>query len=501
MALLTQKPQWENLKRLKEELPELKKLKNDLTLEHKGLYLDYSKNAISHQVIAELVALAKSCELEQWRDKMFTGEKINNTEDRAVLHTALRAPREAVVNFQGENVMPFIHNTLKRMNAASGALRVQENITDIVNIGIGGSDLGPYMVCEALKHYASGPQVHFVSNVDGAHINETLKGLNPKTTLFLIASKTFTTQETMTNAHTARAWFLKSMQESDIANHFMALSTNLDAVTDFGIAPENMFPFKDWVGGRYSLWSSIGLSICMAIGFDKFEELLAGAHAMDMHFKTAPLDHNMPVLLGLLGVWYRNFWNAEAHAVLPYAQNLHRFPAFLQQMDMESNGKTVTRYGKKTDYDTGPIIFGEAGTNGQHAFYQLIHQGSSMIPADFILVKKPYNGNHDHHKKLLANGLAQTDALMHGQTLSQANGDPHRVFNGNVPTNTIVLDELTPFNLGQLIALYEHKVFVQGTIWDLNSFDQPGVELGKTLANKILNDGPQTKLHKYVLED
>jgi glucose-6-phosphate isomerase len=304
----------------------------------------------------------------------------------------------------------------------------------------------------------------------------------------------------MTNATTARTWFLQNMPESEIENQCYALSTNKQAVTEFGISEDLMVPFRDWVGGRYSLWSSIGLSICMSVGFDNFRSLLDGAHAMDTHFKTAPLDQNMPVIMGMLGIWYRNFWGAQAHAVLPYAQNLHRFPAFLQQMDMESNGKSVTRDGTRINYDTGPIIFGEAGTNGQHAFYQLIHQGTTMIPCDFILIKKPYNGNEDHHKKLLANGLAQADALMMGQTLDCANGDPHRVFKGNIPSNTVVLDDLSPFNLGQLIALYEHKVFVQGIVWELNSFDQPGVELGKVLAIDILKHGAKTNLHKFVLE-
>ncbi len=492
MTSLTQRPEWKSLKSHKETLPPLKELNNRLTLSNQGVMLDYSKNSVTEETLTKLIALAKACDLEDWRDKMFSGDKINNTEERAVLHTALRA---------SHGLTPSVDDTLARMKDISAKIRAEGKITDVVNIGIGGSDLGPHMVCESLKHLENTPRVHFVSNVDGAHITQTLKYLDPKTTLFLIASKTFTTQETMTNAHTARTWFLNTCSEKDIPEHFLALSTNKDAVITFGIPEENMFPFKDWVGGRYSLWSSIGLSICLSVGFDNFRSLLDGASAMDQHFKTAPLDQNMPVILGLLGVWYRNFWAAESVALLPYAQGLHRFPAFLQQMDMESNGKSVTRDGQSVNYATGPIIFGEAGTNGQHAFYQLIHQGTSLIPCDFILIKKPYNGNADHHKKLLANGLAQADALMNGQTLEEAGSDPHRVFEGNRPSNTIVLDELSPFHLGQLIALYEHKVFVQGIIWGLNSFDQPGVELGKILANNILKNGATTPLHRYVLEN
>jgi len=488
---ITQTPEWNALKEHQKTIPELKTLDNNFTLSHQGLYLDYSKNACTNKTIDKLLDLAKACGLEKWQEKLFAGEAINNTENRAVLHALLRAPKD-----NNDEKSIFVHDVLQRMKGTSETVRKEGKITDVVNIGIGGSDLGPYMVCESLKHLSDGPKVHFVSNVDGAHINETLKELSPKTTLFLIASKTFTTQETMTNAQTAREWFLNDMRKEDIKDHFFALSTNKDAVTAFGIAEENMFPFRDWVGGRYSLWSSIGLSICMAVGFDRFRELLDGAHAMDTHFRTAPLDKNIPVIMAMLGIWYRNFWKYTTYAVLPYAQALHRFPAFLQQMDMESNGKSVDRDGEKIDYDTGPVIFGEAGTNGQHAFYQLIHQGTTTIPSDFILVKAAYNGNNDHHKKLLANGLAQADALMLGQN----HDDPHRIFKGNIPSNTLVIDVLSPFNVGQLIALYEHKVFVQGIIWNLNSYDQPGVELGKTLANDILKQGAKTNLHRYVLD-
>lgn len=499
MTTLTQHPEWTDLIEHKETLPPLKDLHNSHTISDQGILLDYSKNAVTKETIDKLINLAKACDLESWRTKMFSGEKINNTENRAVLHTALRAPKDAHFTVDGENVMPFVHDTLQRMKDLSEKIREEGQITDVVNIGVGGSDLGAHMVCKALKHLADGPKAHFVSNIDGAHINQKLETLNPKTTLFLIASKSFTTQETISNAHAARKWFLESCSEDEIKNHFIALSCNTKEVMEFGISEENMLPFKDWVGGRHSLWSPIGLIICIHLGFHRFQELLNGAHAMDQHFQETPLDKNIPVILALIGVWHRNFWNAESMAILPYAQNLNRFPAFLQQLDMESNGKSVTHDGSKLDYNTGPIVFGQAGVNGQHAFYQLIHQGTSLIPSDFILFKEPYNGCKNAHHKLLANGLAQADALMNGQTLEEANNDPHRVFEGNIPSNTLVFDALTPFTLGQLIAIYEHKIFVQGVIWDLNSYDQPGVELGKTLANDILDNGAKTDLHKYVL--
>ncbi len=500
MSSLTEKPEWKSLKSHKDTLPPLKEMSNRYTIDNKGLHLDYSKNTATKETIGLLVDLAKSCQLEEWRDKMFSGEKINNTQDRAVLHTALRSPNTAEVNVDGENIIPFVHKTLERMKEISDRIREDKKITDVVNVGVGGSDLGPHTVCGALRSIANGPNMHFISNLDGTHANETLDKIKPENTVFLISSKSFSTQETMTNAQTIRKWFLQTMPEEEIDKHFIALSSHKNRVADFGISEDNMISFRNWVGGRFSLWSPIGLSICISVGFENFKELLSGAHEMDNHFKTAPLDKNIPALMGLLGVWYRNFWGAESYTVLPYAENLHRLTTFLQQVDMESNGKSVDRDGEEVDYQTGPVLFGKAGTNGQHAFYQLIHQGTSLIPCDFILVKDLPNTNDEHQTKLLANGLAQSDALMYGQTLEQANGDPHHVFNGNIPSNTIVLDKLTPFTLGQLIALYEHKIFVQGIIWNLNSFDQPGVDLGKELANNILANGASSPLHKFVLE-
>jgi glucose-6-phosphate isomerase len=465
------------------------------TVKAPGLLFDYSKNRITEETIQKLVALAKDANVEEWREKMFSGEKINTTEGRSVLHTALRAPIGAAVMVDGENVMPFIHDVLKRMEKFSDAVRsgawkghTGKQLKHIVNIGIGGSDLGPYMVCEALKSYTA-PHIdmHFVSNVDGTHLAETLKVIDAEETLFIVASKTFTTQETMANAAAAKAWLIKKLgSEEAVAKHFCALSTNEGAVKAFGIAEDNMFPFRDWVGGRYSLWSAIGLSICMAVGFDNFRKLLDGGYAADKHFREAPLDKNIPVLMALLGIWYRNFWDAETIAILPYDQYLHRFPAFLQQMDMESNGKDVDRDGKPiSDYKTGPILFGEPGTNGQHAFYQLIHQGTQFIPCDFISAKKSHNPIGNQHTLLLNNMLAQSQALMQGKTLEEAKGQQARVFTGNKPSNSFLFDLLDPFSLGFLIALYEHKVFVQGVIWNINSYDQFGVELGKELANAI----------------
>lgn len=456
---------------------------------------DYSKNRITDDVMTALIALAKSCGVEEWRDKMFSGEKINITEGRAVLHTALRAPVNADIRVDGENVVPFVHDVLERMKKFSDDVRsgkweghTGKRIRDIVNIGIGGSDLGPYMVCEAMKPYTP-PHIrmHFVSNVDGTHLSETLKEIDAEETLFIIASKTFTTQETMANAAAAKKWLVERLDdEAAVATHFCALSTNAEAVKAFGIRESNMFPFRDWVGGRYSLWSAIGLSICLAIGFENFRALLDGAHAADKHFRQAPLEKNIPVIMAILGVWYRNFWGADAHAVLPYDQYLHRFPAFLQQMDMESNGKDVDREGQPIhDYKTGPVIFGEPGTNGQHAFYQLIHQGTQFIPCDFIGSVRSHNLLGNQHTLLLNNMLAQSQALMQGRTSEEAKNYLPRVFGGNRPSNTILFDILDPFNLGFLIALYEHKVFVQGIIWNINSFDQFGVELGKELANAL----------------
>lgn len=473
------------------------------------LFLDYSKNRIDRKTMDLLIELAKETGVESARDKMFAGEKINITENRAVLHTALRNQSDEPVYVDGKNVMPQIREVLAKMKTFSEAVRNGEwkgatgkEITDVVNIGIGGSDLGPVMVAEALKHYQKDNlHVHFVSNVDGTHMVETLKSLNPETTLFCVASKTFTTQETMTNARTARAWLVGALGEDAVAKHFVALSTNTEEVKKFGIDTNNMFAFWDWVGGRYSLWSAIGLSIAVAVGFDNFAELLAGAYDMDVHFKTAPLDKNIPVILGLLGVWYHNFFGAEAYAVLPYDQYLHRLPAYLQQADMESNGKGVTRNGVPVHYTTGPILFGEPGTNGQHSFYQLIHQGTHLIPCDFIIPAISLNETGNHHPILISNVLAQAEALMRGKTAQEvraefeAKGEPeekiekllnHKIFSGNRPSNMIVVPQITPRTLGKLIAMYEHKIFVQGVIWNVNSYDQWGVELGKQLAGKIL---------------
>ncbi|MFA5592733.1 MAG: glucose-6-phosphate isomerase [Micavibrio sp.] len=460
-----------------------------------GVLFDYSKNIITDETVRMLVGLAKDCGLEEWRGRMFSGDKINITENRAVLHTACRAPRDEKILVDGEDIIPFIHDTLARMRGFSEAVRsgawkgfTGRPIKYVVNIGIGGSDLGPLMVCEALKPYSGGaPSMHFVSNVDGTHIAETLKQIEAEETLFIIASKTFTTQETMANAAYAKAWMIEKLGSAGcVERHFCALSTNEEAVKTFGIAPQNMFPFKDWVGGRYSLWSAIGLSICIAIGFERFEELLQGARRADEHFRTAPLEENIPVLMALLGIWYRNFWDSPAYAVLPYDQYLHRFPAFLQQMDMESNGKSVTRGGEPIrDYKTGPVLFGEPGTNGQHAFYQLLHQGRDLIPCDFIASKHSHNKLGNQHDLLLYNMAAQTQALMQGRTLEEAGGNPHRVFEGNRPSNVFLFDKINPQSLGFLIALYEHKIFTQGVIWNINSFDQFGVELGKELAGKI----------------
>lgn len=476
----------------------------------KDLVLDYSKNRINQKTVDLLVELAKECQLEKSRSLFFSGAAINATEQRAVLHTALRNFSNQPVFVEGENVMPAIKKVLRQMKDFTARIHqgkhrgyTGKRIRYIVNIGIGGSDLGPLMVTEALKPYwKKGIETFFVSNVDGSHIAETLKKVNPAETLFLIASKTFTTQETMTNAYTAREWFLKSAKkESYIAKHFVALSTNEQEVRRFGIDSKNMFAFWDWVGGRYSLWSAIGLSISLTIGFEAFNELLKGAHYMDKHFKETPLKDNIPVLMALLGIWYTNFFGAQTEAILPYDQYLHRFPAYFQQGNMESNGKQIDRSGNPVRYATGPIIWGEPGTNGQHAFYQLIHQGTPLIPCDFIAAAQSHNPIGDHHKKLMSNFFAQTEALLHGKTRSQVKEElrkqgmspqvikkliPFKVFEGNKPTNSILLKKLTPFALGELIALYEHKIFTQGIIWNIYSFDQWGVELGKQLANKIL---------------
>jgi len=477
------------------------------------ILIDYSKNRINDDVFDLLIKLAKSRKLEAAREQLFTGAAINFTENRSVLHIALRnrSNVDIIDSVTGKNVMPGVNAVLKHMEdfcgrVVSGAWKGYSGkaITDVVNVGIGGSDLGPLMVTEALKPYQVGPNVHFVSNIDGTHMAVTLKKCNPETTLFVIASKTFTTQETITNATTAKMWLLEtSKDESAVAKHFVALSTNKTKVAEFGMdAENNMFEFWDWVGGRYSLWSAIGMTIALHIGFENFVDLLEGAHFIDNHFRTAPLHKNVPVILGLLGIWYGNFYGAETHALLPYDQYMHRFAAYFQQGDMESNGKYITRSGNKVDYNTGPIVWGEPGTNGQHAFYQLIHQGTRVVPADFIAPVNSQNNIRDglHHKILLSNFLAQTEALMKGKSEHevvkelQASGKteadinkikPHKVFEGNRPSNSIMVEKVTPFTLGALIATYEHKIFTQGCIWDINSYDQWGVELGKQLAKAI----------------
>jgi len=477
------------------------------------LLLDFSKNRIAHETMVLLVELARQSGLEAWRQRMFDGQPINTTEHRSVLHVALRNRSNRPILVDGKDVMPSVNRVLAKMHDFAERVRSGEwkgatgkRIATVVNLGIGGSDLGPVMISEALKPYhQDGLTVRFVSNVDGTHIAETLKLCDPETTLFIVASKTFTTQETIANATTAKNWLVASLGEAATPKHFVALSTNEAAVRAFGIDPANMFEFWDWVGGRYSLWSAIGLSIAIAIGPDNFEALLDGAHAMDEHFRTAPLEANMPVVLGLLGIWYNNFMGAQAYAVLPYDQYLHRLPAYLQQLDMESNGKGVSHDGTPVTWQTGPIVFGEPGTNGQHAFYQLIHQGTKPIPCDFLAAANTHNPVGEHHLMLLANFLAQPEALMRGKTLDEVKAENpgisdedarHRVFSGNRPSNTLLYKVLDPRTLGMIVALYEHKVFVQGVLWDINSFDQWGVELGKQLAKKILPEltslGPVT---------
>ncbi|MFN8356211.1 MAG: glucose-6-phosphate isomerase [Spirosomataceae bacterium] len=491
------------------------------SVQFEDILVDYSKNRITETTKLLLLDLASECGLADAIEKMFTGDKINATENRSVLHTALRNRSNQPVLVEGRDVMPDVNAVLAKMKGFSEKVIGGEwkgytgkNITDIVNIGIGGSDLGPVMVTEALKPYSKGVALHFVSNVDGTHIAETLKKVSPETTLFMIASKTFTTQETMANAHSARNWFLSNGgNDASVAKHFVAVSTNEKEVAKFGIDTANMFGFWDWVGGRYSLWSAIGLSIACSIGFEAFEELLSGAHAMDTHFRTTQFDQNIPVILAVLGIWYNNFFGAESHAILPYDQYLHRFAAYFQQGDMESNGKYISRSGEEVDYQTGPIIWGEPGTNGQHAFYQLIHQGTKLIPCDFLAPAISHNPIGEHHKMLLSNFFAQTEALMNGKTRDEVVAEfvaagkteeqvkdliPFKVFQGNRPTNSILFKQLTPRTLGSLIAMYEHKIFVQGVLWNIYSFDQWGVELGKQLANKIypeLQDGNSVASH------
>ncbi|GAD90898.1 glucose-6-phosphate isomerase [Vibrio halioticoli NBRC 102217] len=485
------------------------------------ILVDYSKNLVNDETMQHLFDLAKQTELKSAIDAMFSGETINKTEGRSVLHTALRNRSNTPVVVGGEDVMPAVNAVLDKIKSFTDRVIGGEwkgytgkAITDIVNIGIGGSDLGPYMVTEALSPYKNHLNLHFVSNVDGTHIAETLKKVNPETTLFLVASKTFTTQETMTNAHSARDWFLaEAKDEAHVAKHFAALSTNGQAVSEFGIDTDNMFEFWDWVGGRYSLWSAIGLSIALGVGYDNFIELLTGAHEMDNHFKSTELENNIPTILALIGIWYNNFHGSESETILPYDQYMHRFAAYFQQGNMESNGKYTDRNGDAVDYQTGPIIWGEPGTNGQHAFYQLIHQGTKLIPCDFIAPANSHNPTGDHHQKLMSNFFAQTEALAFGKSREVVEAElvaagksaeeiaelaPFKVFEGNRPTNSILVKQITPRTLGNLIAMYEHKIFVQGVIWNIFTFDQWGVELGKQLASQILPelaDGTEVDSH------
>ena len=519
MLKLVESPAWQALVEHQREIAQLH-MRNlfaadparfeRFSLRFGDIFFDYSKNRVTERTMALLLDLARQSDLGQRIEAMFNGDKINTTEGRAVLHTALRNRSNTAVYVDGQDVMPEVNRVLDKMREFSSAVRSGEwkgytgkAITDIVNIGIGGSDLGPKMVCEALKPYARPDlRVHFVSNVDSSDLVETLKLVNPETVLFLVASKTFTTQETMTNAHSARDWFLNTARDdAAVAKHFVAMSTNTEAVSKFGIDTRNMFEFWDWVGGRYSLWSAIGLSIVLYVGMEQFEELLAGAHQVDQHFRSTPFEQNIPVIMALLGIWYNNFFGAQSQAILPYDQYLAYFPAYFQQGDMESNGKSVTRQGKWVDYSTGPVIWGQPGTNGQHAFYQLIHQGTQLIPCDFLAAANSHNPLGDHQAILVSNFLAQTEALMKGKTPEEARVEmeaagysgtqleeliPAKTFPGNRPTNSFLYPKLTPRVLGALIALYEHKIFTQGVIWGINSFDQMGVELGKQLAKKIL---------------
>jgi glucose-6-phosphate isomerase len=510
---------WQNLQKRFQEMntASMKEMfANDSTRTEKfhfqwnDFVIDYSKNIIDQETMSLLIELAKEVHLKEAISQYFDGEIINQTENRAVLHTALRAKETAIIKVDGVNVIPEIFEVKNKIKNFTNEVVNGDRkgftgkpFTDIVNIGIGGSDLGPVMVVEALQFYKNQLNVHFVSNVDGDHVNEIIKKLNPETTLFVIVSKTFTTQETLTNSETIREWFLKSASQEDVAKHFVAVSTNLQKVTEFGINPDNVFPMWDWVGGRFSLWSAVGLSISLAVGFDNYDELLSGANEMDEHFKTADFDENIPLVLALLSIWYNNFFGAESEALIPYTQYLQKLAPYLQQGTMESNGKSVGRDGKPVDYQTGTIIWGEPGTNSQHAFFQLIHQGTKLIPTDFIGFVKPLYGNEDHHEKLMSNFFAQTEALMNGKTEEQVQAEfdkqglseekakyllPFKVFAGNKPTNTILIQKLTPKSLGALVALYEHKIFVQGIIWNIFSYDQWGVELGKQLANSILNE-------------
>ena len=507
----------------KASMPELFQIDSERTvkfnLKWNDFLIDYSKNIINKETIDLLIELADEVGLKSAISDYFNGVIINQTENRAVLHTALRAKESAIITIEGINVVPEIYDVKQKIKTFTNEVVTGERkgftgkpFTDIVNIGIGGSDLGPAMVVEALQFYKNHLKVHFVSNVDGDHVNEIINKLNPETTLFVIVSKTFTTQETLTNSETIRKWFLESATQEDVAKHFIAVSTNIQKVTEFGINPDNVFPMWDWVGGRFSLWSAVGLTISLAVGYDNFDELLKGANEMDEHFKTADFDQNMPVVLALLSIWYNNFFGAESEALIPYTQYLQKLAPYLQQGIMESNGKSVGRDGKPVNYQTGTIIWGEPGSNAQHAFFQLMHQGTKLIPADFIGFVNPLFGDNDHHNKLMSNFFAQTEALMHGKSMEKVQAEfdrqglsrekaafllPFKVFTGNKPTNTILIQKLTPKSLGSLIALYEHKIFVQGVIWNIFSFDQWGVELGKQLANSILEEIDSKKVKNH----
>ncbi|WP_293875254.1 glucose-6-phosphate isomerase [Flavobacterium sp.] len=532
MALSTINPTstkaWEKLKQHYNQLKNVsmqEMFTNDRTrtenfhIQWKDFLIDYSKNRITQETLDLLQELTQEVNLKAAINSYFSGENINKTEDRAVLHTALRSSQNDTVLVNEKNIIPEIFdvkNIIKNFTneIISGTRKgyTEKPFTDIVNIGIGGSDLGPAMVVEALQFYKNHLNIHFVSNVDGDHVNEIIKKLNPETTLFVIVSKTFTTQETLTNSETIRKWFLKSAKQEDVAKHFVAVSTNIQKVTDFGINPENIFPMWDWVGGRFSLWSAVGLSIALAVDFDNFDDLLKGAHEMDEHFKTADFDKNIPVVLALLSIWYNNFFGAESEAIIPYTQYLQKLAPYLQQGIMESNGKSIGRDGKPVNYETGTIIWGEPGTNSQHAFFQLIHQGTKLIPTDFIGFLRPLYGNQDHHDKLMSNFFAQTEALLNGKLEAIVKDEfekqnvttqkasfllPFKIFTGNKPTNTLLIDKLTPKSLGSLIALYEHKIFVQGIIWNIFSYDQWGVELGKQLANSILDEINLGSINKH----
>lgn len=521
MALASNNPSgtlaWQNLRKHFEDMQYVtmqelfqkdEKRASDFHIQWNDFLVDYSKNLITKETMEYLLNLTQEVELKEAISKYFEGDLINKTEGRAVLHTALRAPESANIKVDGQNVMPEIYSVKNKIKNFTNEIVSGERkgftgkvFTDVVNIGIGGSDLGPAMVVEALQYYKNHLNLHFVSNVDGDHANEVLKKVNPETTLFVIVSKTFTTQETLTNAETIRSWFLKSGSQNDVAKHFVAVSTNIQKVTEFGIHESNIFPMWDWVGGRFSLWSAVGLSISLAVGFENFDKLLKGANQMDEHFKTAKFDQNIPVVLALLTIWYNNFYGAESEALIPYTQYLQKLASYLQQGIMESNGKSIGRDGNPVNYQTGTIIWGEPGTNSQHAFFQLIHQGTKLIPTDFIGFVKPLYGDQDHHDKLMSNFFAQTEALLNGKSAEQVQAEfdkqgmspekaafllPFKVFSGSRPTNTLLIEKLTPETLGSLVAMYEHKIFVQGVIWNIYSFDQWGVELGKQLANKIL---------------